>query len=165
MLTAAVALTCSGRRRVLPGLLLVAEQADGDDDDVEVPAGERLLDRRGVGRGVLGVEVDDGDLVPGAGEALHGGVAPGGGPCGEDDPQPGADPEPLHHRQADVGGPADHEHGRGRADGVHHSASLLARSDVKTRSGSTRPRTAHHSSSRGYMRRRASGASRASLAR
>ncbi len=104
-------------------------------------------------------------VVAGGGHALRRRVPSRRRSCGEHHPQPGARTQPLHHRQADVGGPAHDEHRRGRADGVHHSASLLARSDVNTCSGSTRSRTAHHSSSLGYMRRTASGAIRASLAR
>ena len=43
---------------VLPGLLLVAEHAEGDDGNVDVALGGDALDQRGVGVGRLGLEVD-----------------------------------------------------------------------------------------------------------
>jgi hypothetical protein len=60
---------------VLPGLLLVAEHAEGHDDDVDVAGRERLLDRRPVRRDVRALEVDHLHLVAARTQALGSGVA------------------------------------------------------------------------------------------
>ena len=48
---------------VLPGLLLVAEDAERDEDDVEVAAGRGLCHQRGVAVGVGRLEVELLDAV------------------------------------------------------------------------------------------------------
>ena len=111
-----------GLALVLPQLLGVAEQAEGDDADVDVAVGERLVDDARVGLEVGGVEVDDAHVgsTGGAHLSLGGLAARVTGKRRQGDLGGALLQEGGGNGEADLAGAAEHQDGLGDAHGVDH---------------------------------------------
>jgi hypothetical protein len=148
--------------------VLVAEDAEGDDRDVDVA--ER--GERGVGGGLVrrrlgvGIERDDVDVEAAGSQRWQRGYALGVA-NGEDDAAQAVLGERLDRRDRDLGVAAEDGGGLDASDRVPHAASSRrrARSERMTPRGSRALRAVRQRSSAGYIARRAAGRSRASLAR
>ena len=148
------------------GIVLIAEDSEGEEGDVDIAGIEDRVDEISVRGRFLCIEVDSthpGDAS--GGEGGHRLVAGGRRPAGEDDPTNSRARQRLDGLEGDLARAAEDEDGLGLTEGVVHRDSLLARSDVNRPPGSIRSRIACHSARRGYVRASMSGAWRESLAR
>jgi hypothetical protein len=169
-----------GRHRLALVVALVAEDAEGEQDDVDVALGEDLADDLLVGVDGGGVEVVHLDLRAEVGEFGGGRGQRRRGASGQVDPAGALAHQAAGGGQADLGGASEQQQGLGLAQGVQHGfGSFLgrwspsrpsrprrrARSETKRERGSIRARSSRKSPSLGYILASDSGRSRESFAR
>lgn len=155
-----------GKARVGLGLVLVAEHAEREKHEVDVTAVEGAVDDGTMALGVGGLERHLGhSRVALRGEAGDRGVKPCGRTAGQDDPPKPGSGKAADRCQGDLAGTTQHQHRLQITDGIQHSLSLRARSDMKTPLGSMPFRVRRHSARRGYEATTVSGDMRESFAR